>query len=158
MIRILSVDPSVNHIGWCLKEGDEWIGGTIETDPDSGIHYRLKLIKRELTFGVKINQIVYEMPEFMGSTAGKIASQKGYTINLGLICGFVLGTFPEVSPHDMFGYLPKQWKGTVPKKATEAKYYRTFGSDIHPPPSEHEIDATMMLYHHCDKMGLLPRL
>lgn len=160
MPTILAIDPSVNDIGWCIRDtNNEWEGGTISLPSEMSFHWRLKRIKDKLRFiqtvqyqaKLPINQIVYENPTFMGSAKGQIAAQKGYTINLGIVVGFCLGCF-DISPHDIFGYTPMQWKGTVPKRATEAKFIRTFGQKVADRVSEHEIDATMMLYFHCEKM------
>lgn len=156
MPSIFAFDPSINDIGWCIRDRkNQWEGGTISLPPEYNLHQRLKRIKDQLNFLQTIQpiqQLVYETPMFMGSAKGKIAAQKGYTIDLGIVCGFIIGVF-DVGPFDTFGYTPMQWKGTVPKRATQAKYLRTF-----PAKSErlaitdHEIDATMLLYHHCQKM------
>jgi len=125
-------------------------------DRDTHLHERLNEFKKQLRFINSVNrigQLVYEEPSFMGSTKGKIASQKGYTINLGIVCGVAIGLF-DLSSVDIFGYTPNQWKGTVPKKITEAKFIRIFGVP-RPFPTDHEIDATMMLYHHCQKLRYL---
>lgn len=160
MPTILAIDPSVNDVGWCLRDSNnEWEGGTISLPSEMSFHWRLKRIKDSLRFiqnaqlriKLPIEQLVYENPTFMGSSRGQIAAQKGYTINLGIVCGFIIGTF-DISPHDIFGYTPMEWKGTVPKRATEAKFIRTFGKETAERVSEHEIDATMLLYHHCEKM------
>lgn len=162
MPTIFAFDPSVNNIGWCVRSPEGWEGGTISLPPSFNLHERLNRIKAVVRLRTRythypIQQLVYEEPTFMASTKGKIAAQKGYTINLGIVCGFILGCF-DISPHDTFAYTPGQWKGNVPKSATQVKYARTFGlvnPKVESPPSEHEIDATMMLYHHCEKMNYL---
>lgn len=160
MPTIFSFDPSINDIGWCVKTNlGSWEGGTISLPSEFNLPQRLNRIKRILhdtVYSQSIEQIVYEQPTFMTSTKGKIAAQKGYTIDLGIVCGFIIGCF-DISPHDTFCYTPQQWKGSVPKRVTEAKYYREFSiqdtGDRH--ISDHEIDATMLLKYHCEKMKYL---
>lgn len=155
-MNILAIDPSVNDIGWCVWDGKFFDGGTISFEHHLHLHERLNQFKSQLILLntiSPIHQLVYEEPSFMASAKGKIAAQKGYTINLGIVCGFAMGCL-DMGPVDMFGYTPNQWKGTVPKHVTEAKYIRTFG-EPHPFPTDHEVDATMMLYHHCQKLRYL---
>lgn len=157
-MHILAIDPSVNHIGYCVWHGATgcFDGGTIKFESHLHLHERLNQFKNDLQFinaACPIDQLVYEEPTFMASAKGKIAAQKGYTLNLSLVCGVAVG-FLDIPSSDLFSYTPNQWKGTVRKSVTEKKYIRHFGYPK-PFPSDHEIDATMMLYHHLEKMHYL---
>lgn len=145
-MKILAIDPSINYVGWAYydTELDEWEGGSIFLKVGN-LHTRSVEICHQLN-RFKPTQFVYEKPTFMASTKGRVAAQKGYTIDLAFICGYVAAR-SMVNPFDIFGYTPVQWKGNVPKRATEAKYFRHFTRRT-PPPSEHEIDATMLLWEH----------
>lgn len=150
-MRILAIDPSVNHVGWAIHDTTtrQWEGGSIDLLKGGNIHLKCREICIHLNRFKPFDQFVYEKPTFMASTKGRIAAQKGYTMDLAFICGFVAASF-GIDPFDIFGYTPMKWKGNVPKRATEAKYYRHFEREL-PPPSEHQIDATMLLHYHLNQ-------
>lgn len=151
-MKLLSLDPSVNDVGWAYHDTElnEWEGGSIHLK-GGNLHLRCAEICTHLNRFIP-DQFIYEKPTFMASIKGRVAAQKGYTIDLAFICGYVAARF-GVNPFDIIGYTPNQWKGNVPKRATEAKYYRHF-SRTGSPPSDHEVDATMLLWEHLNNPAL----
>ncbi len=151
-MNILAVDPSVRNIGWALHDTSEgkWEGGTISfnrgpiLDTCQILAAKLQSIIRNIP---RLDVMITEQPVFFGSAKGRIAAMKGFTLDLAFVNGYLIAHFR--SQHRglrVKQFRPADWKGMVHKKATEAKYIRTFPDRRL--PSEHEIDATMMLYHY----------
>lgn len=155
---ILSIDPSVNHVGFAILQLDneEWDWGVIETEKSESLPQRCLSIARQLKKHIgngKLVQLVMEYPAFFTGTKGAIAAQKGYTIDLAFTLGFYFGTF-QVDEFSVFNYKPMEWKGQKPKKAVEAWFLRTFGQ-AHRGTSDHAYEAAMMLYYHATRNRIL---
>ncbi len=155
-MNFLSIDPSVNNIGFAIlqiKNGKPSVlkDGTLYPDKELSIQQKAEWVfaslqKIDAQFDESIIQCVFEYPTFMGGIKGLIASQKGYTIDLGVMVGYLSGLLLGGFPNDVFYYTPMQWKGTRPKTATQAEIKRKFPSFR--PHSEHSIDAIGMALHH----------
>lgn len=153
-IFYLAIDPSINNVGWAGYKDGLFTGGTIDLSEWDSLPYKSDYLIRQL-LKMKPHTVIYEEATFQASAKGKIAAQKGYIINLGFIAGYVAGAL-HLHPADIYGYTPMQWKGSVPKSATYAKYRRyinlekiKYSQAYHnQEPTEHEIDATMLLVHH----------
>jgi len=149
---ILSIDPSINNLGWSFVFEDhysndinQWQYGTIKLR-NKEFNAKCAELQEKLDFaieGLPVKQLVFEKPVFFNAERGHIAAKEGYTIDIGIIIGFIAG-FWNVP---FFFYTPQQWKGSVTKEITWKKMQRKFGSQ----PitiGEHEIDAVMLLYYH----------
>lgn len=148
----LAIDPSVNTCGVSLYDPStknyEWKliipeGRRLEqklVSIQTDIARWLRL--RSCTFD-GITQLVCEYPQFFNSEKGGVAAVMGYTNDLACICGYMAAVckFAKLS-----FYTPQQWKGNIPKAGIEFRFRRLFG-DI-PLPTEHEQEATVMLYRH----------
>ena len=151
----LAIDPSVNDVGYCLKVGDEWDIGCINTakchDLMSKVTYIVHSIYNIIKkYGVieDLQELIFEYPTFMVSIKGQIAAQKGYTIDLGFVIGYITAAL-KIPEHRVVFYKPIQWKGSVPKRVTDAKFKRLFNCSHR--TTDHEVDATMMLYYHLNE-------
>lgn len=152
METILAIDPSINHVGFALLQiGKQWNWETVNLESKSLQFKCEELVSTIVTRGL-ITQLVCEYPQFMAVGRGLIAAQRGYTLDLACICGYLAGYY-RIAPSNIFYYTPNQWKGQRPKSATLAAFKRTFPK--HTLPSEHAIDATMLLHYHATKYNLL---
>lgn len=153
MSRILAIDPSKNHLGAALLEDEkDWSWDVIETDPQDNLQQKLRAISRQLDSFLSyrgVTHLIIEYPQFMNSVKGRIAAQQGYTIDLGTVCGFIMGWL-DVHTSDVYLYTPNQWKGQKPKKAIEAAFLREFGEE-HRGTSDHAFEAVMLLKYHISK-------
>lgn len=147
----LSVDPSINNVGLASfnTKTAKWASAFVKLQ---GVNRQTKMIDLKdeiLTFlnGKAPHHLVTEYPAFYSSEKGQIAAHSNWTIDLAFICGFLFGrlvnTHREYSPITAI-----EWKGNVRKEITARKFMRKFG-DPHrlAHMSEHEVDATMMLYY-----------
>lgn len=145
-MTILAVDPSVNNIGLAFYDS---VSGKLRTRTLQPVKPKGDLAKAalgcqivrailvEFLQGERIDVLVAEYPNWQNSTKGFIAAQQGYTLDLAYIVGCVhMGVCPQgivLLP------TPLQWKGNMPKSATEAKVNGAFCNL--PKISEHEYDA-----------------
>jgi hypothetical protein len=92
-------------------------------------------------------QIVAEMPTFFSSEKGRIAAKEGYTINLALVLGSIIGRFDLVAEQKMPVqlYTPGMWKGQVSKEITRKKFFRTFKDASGGIYDNDTVDAIMIL-------------
>jgi hypothetical protein len=138
---VLAIDPSMNSLGWAAYNlnlgedrydinSDAWRFGLIKPKCRSehiqykweNVGYRLEKVLDDW----KPTHIVLEYPTFFGSTAGKIAAMRGYTLDLAGMVGYLVGRF-RMSPDNVTLWKPEQWKSTLPKHATQAKFIRLYG-------------------------------
>lgn len=155
----LSVDPSINHVGFATLQMPEadWNWGVYETDPSANLLYRVKetadFLLARIPPSETLVQLIIEYPSFRGDTKGKIAAMQGYTLDLAMICGY-LASAVNLPMCQVFFYTPQQWKGQKNKHMVECAFLRTFG-DQYKGTSDHAFEAAMMLYKHCQKNDLL---
>lgn len=160
---IISIDPSVNNVGWAALQERKYYWGLIQPEYEalpmiiSDIWRKLELAL--IHKGLRItdcSSMVYEYPEFFASSKGAIAAQKGYTNNLAGICGGLIGRFQAigVNPMDCHGYKPNIWKGNLNKKAIEYRFRRLFGEKATDSSTDHEQEAVMLLRYHDQKVCL----
>lgn len=148
----LAIDPSINTCGVSLYDPAtkdfEW---KLVRPEGRNLVRRMECIESEIARFLRfrncnfagITHLVCEYPQFFNSEKGAVAATMGYTLDLAAICGYMAGIckFAKVD-----FYTPQQWKGNLTKKAIEFRFQKMFG-DI-PLPSEHEQEATLMLYYH----------
>ena len=150
-MRILSVDVSVNFVGWSLFDSKrinphkQWKWGTIIVEGDNYQKRLLDIVQmlNETVNLPTIDHLITEWPTFFASERGQIAAHQNYTIDLAGVCAFIAGRmgFDHRNWHLLTA---TTWKGSVSKYITGKRFFRIFGlrdQDI----SEHAIDATMML-------------
>lgn len=93
--------------------------------------------------------LVLEWPTFFSSARGRIAAMRGHTIDLAGLVGFLVGRF-GLKVNRVTLWKPEQWKGSVPKRVTAAKFIRLFGPaavtavNTHP---DDTVDAIMLAEH-----------
>ena len=154
-MKYLSIDPSVNNIGWATYESPLsepynpvdglWAWGEWNPPEGATLQERCAYICNKAK-AKDPTHLVVEYPTFMVSLKGQIAAQKGYTIDLATVVGFVAGSL-QLSPHAIFFYTPMQWKGQKKKHMIEVRFLSVFGRE-HKGTSDHAYEATMMLYKH----------
>lgn len=152
-MKLLAIDPSIHNVGmaFCDTEKKESIKTHMHhlnvnfKDPTQ----KMSLISSNIFAHVKafigpttkIDRLVIEYPNWQPSTKGKIAAQKGYTLDLAFIAGFIAGEM-SLFPWNIYLPIPTEWKGNVPKKVTQHRVEKQFGMlQI----SEHEFDAIGLL-------------
>lgn len=149
----LAIDPSVNNLGIAFHNPDtgeyEWKliipeGRRIEQKlADIQLQIARFLRYRSCTFD-GITLLVCEYPKFFNSEKGGVAAVMGFTNDLACICGYMAAVCKFAKLHF---YYPHQWKGNLTKHAIEFRFKRLFGEQVSL-PSEHEQEATVMLYRH----------
>jgi hypothetical protein len=75
--------------------------------------------------GAECIQLVAEMPTFFSSEKGRIAAKEGYTLNLCMVLGYMMGRLENGAVPTML-FTPGMWKGQVSKEITRKKFFRTF--------------------------------
>lgn len=159
-MKILSLDPSVNHVGWALlniekgadvSEGS-WDWGCWELD---GFNFaqRCQDLRDNIleTVGEEFDILALEWPTFYDSMKGKVAAKQGYTLNLAGISMYVAGWF-RMDCSQVHLVTAPQWKGNTPKHVTAKRFFEAFGEN-YLKESEHAIDATMLLLAYGRKQG-----
>jgi hypothetical protein len=139
---VLALDPSIKNLGWaCINlnregeyydlEGGIWSYGLIHPKGRNNQH-RWRDTYFQLKYMLDANgnwptHFASEWPVFFNSPKGRIAAQENYTVDLAAIVGYVAGQF-RFKAENITLWTPMQWKGSVPKYVTEAKFVRLFGS------------------------------
>lgn len=150
----LSIDPSINHVGWTTfdtkehlrgrKATDGWQWGTLELDGFNKVVRMVDLCQQlSLHLVQKIDHLVVEYPAFYSSEKGKIAAHRNFTIDLAHIAGFVAGTL-GMTHRTYHPITAIEWKGAVQKEVTARKFFRLFNYPLRK-ISEHAVDSTMLL-------------
>lgn len=140
-MRILGIDPSVNNIGVAL-----WEDGNIVTrtwhppfkEKEFLLAY-LPAIVKDLLRERPIDHLVVEYPSFHTSTKGKIAAQKGYTLDLAFVAGLIASLVK--AKHTCFP-TPMDWKGQTPKDIVGVRFHQWSGYHL---TNDHEFEAAMMI-------------
>lgn len=132
---LLAIDPSVNNLGWAyfdfskgeIYDLENWEYGLVHPD-GKYIQHKWKNAHARLSKRLpkKPTHFAAEWPTFFSSQVGRIAAQEGYTINLAGMVAFLAGRF-QIKGDYISLWTPAQWKGSVPKTATRAKFIRIFG-------------------------------
>jgi Holliday junction resolvasome RuvABC endonuclease subunit len=167
MTTLLSIDPSLYSLGWALYSATQGAGryddivggawrygcihpkGTTRVEKWSDVLFRLVAQMGDWA----ISHLVAEWPAYFASTRGKIAAQSGHTLELAGMIGYIAGRL-SMRPERIALYTPQQWKGSVPKSATRAKFIRTFGDSSRLIANCHTddvIDAIMIAVHHLSR-------
>jgi hypothetical protein len=163
MRSILAIDPSTTRLGWATLElplqpaalyslAAGWKFGSWTMKGDTLVQ-KMRSIFPLLKGGADraFAHLVIEMPTFFSTEKGRIAAREGYTINLGMTVGYIIGNLQGI-PVTL--YTPGEWKGMVSKEITRKKFYRTFedadNADAYGNPMTYDhdtVDAIMLLHH-----------
>jgi hypothetical protein len=112
---VLSIDPSINNVGWALSKNKKLIKwGIIHPAKDKKKTYLDKckdIISQiiEIYSDLPDVQLVTEIPDHFG-TSGYIARESGAILKLAFIAGMIYNI-----DSDVVSYTPNQWKGQLPK-------------------------------------------
>jgi hypothetical protein len=144
---ILAIDPSINNVGLALynTETGKLITRVLHP-PKLQRQYLLSWICNQIQcveFFKNINTLVIEYPTFQNSAKGRIAAQKGYTLDLAYIAGYISAEC-KLKPSCIHLPTPQQWKGNLPKAAVGRRFQRRFGIDPET-ITDHEYEAAMMI-------------
>lgn len=138
---IVAIDPSMLNLGWAAYNcnlgenrydigSNAWRFGLIHPrarQKECQYCWRDSFVK--LKRGLedwRPTHFASEWPTFYASTKGKIAASCGYTIDLAGMVAYLAGRF-GLPPDFITLWKPEQWKGSVPKHVTKAKFIRLFG-------------------------------
>lgn len=146
----IAIDPSVKHIGIAYKIGNtpvKWMQVNFPLDRkvargDELVKCCNTIMTKIRAFGLQnANAGFIEYPNFQMSERGQIAAQKGYTIDLGYVCGFICAAMPKTA---WTLKTPTEWKGQQTKEAIGIKFTQWSGipyQDV----SDHCYEAASML-------------
>lgn len=156
-MKILSLDPSVNSVGWATFEivkgrkhekKKAWKWGTWYLE-GSSLEMRMLDLCQTISQDIgNFDILVTEKPAFYSSEVGQIAAHRNYTIDLSAVNNFVAGWFHR-DHRTYFPITAIAWKGTVPKWITANRFYKAFKLSPRKQVeglTEHSIDATMLLH------------
>jgi len=145
-MKILAIDPSVNNVGIAFYDTETKQLKTSCFHPKRNKDTTVLAVAKQIVShmhlsgkGRQMDVVVIEQPNWQGSTKGLIAMQQGYTLDLAFLVGYISCWL--CCP---ITYLPTpmQWKGTIPKEATQRRVEKQFGElNI----TEHEFDAIGMI-------------
>ncbi len=145
-MKILAIDPSVNNVGIAWHDNEL---GTTKSSLFKPTRHTMPCICHAicshlaltvLQKGERPDFVILEYPQWEASERGLIAMQKGYTLDLAFIVGFIAGRL-NLAPANILVPTPRDWKKNIPKAATELRVKRYFGSNLRAGISEHEYDA-----------------
>jgi len=168
-VKIVSIDPSVNNVGWAKIDGleiaksdtgdlfdmtnEDWSWGNWKIGSNS-YTFKLKEIVEWmiLTFDglTEDDWLVVEWPASFDSMAGHIAAKTGHTINLAGIDCYIAGFFRLPWNH-WFPITATQWKGGVSKEITRMRFFRHMGIKQIYTIDHNAVDAVMMLLEFCKR-------
>ena len=144
-MKYLAIDPSVNNVGFAIMQDNEWEWGVWNPPRAGGLPETCDWLA-ERVLEVEPDELILEYPIFMIAQRGIIAAQKGYTIDLGAICGWIAGA-SRLPSGDIYFYTPNQWKGQLKKQMVEFRFLRKFGTE-HKGTPDHAFEAAMLLDYH----------
>lgn len=148
-MRSLSLDPSINHVGWALLDHQEktkqaaWEWGTFELE---GANLQMRFMHLVECIQQSIGHfdfLITEKPTFFTSEKGQVAARQNYTIDLAACAFFVAGWF-EMDHRHHFPITATQWKGSVSKLITARQFFKLWPLVETNAISEHAIDAVML--------------
>lgn len=148
-MKLLTLDPSVNNVGWALfntlakTQRTAWTFGTWHP---VGHNLEMKITDLVQTIGMHIGEFDFlctERPAFFSSERGQIAAHQNYTIDLAAVAYYVAGWY-HMDHRRHWAITAAQWKGTVNKQITARRFFRAFRHIKATELDEHAIDAIML--------------
>jgi hypothetical protein len=172
-MKIVSIDPSVNRVGWAVVDGlrkdEDGVWHDENADWKFGywnlgslsLQFKFKELTEWmiLTFG-GLNEddiLIVEWPGYFEAARGQIAAQKGYTINLAAMCAYVAGYF-RLPWENWVPIKPSQWKGSVPKEITRMRFFKAMGIPQIYKIDHNAVDAVMMLLEFCKRKRITAKI
>lgn len=167
-MRFLSLDPSVNHVGWCLFDSSKktrkkaWQWGQFDLE---GMNYQMRCFNlyEQICEHPKISAtaetdfhfdiLITEWPAFFDNQRGHVAARQNYTIDLAGIVMYIAGRFGCDHRHH-FPITAQVWKGSVPKIVTQRRFFRKFNFNT-AKISDHVIDAVMLMHYFLERQVTL---
>jgi hypothetical protein len=160
-MKIVSIDPSVNHVGWAVCDGltrdehgvwddsaSDWRWGKWDIRSNS-LTYKLREIVEwmiiEFDGLTEGDLLVLEWPAYFGSQKGQVAAQQGHTINLAAVDAYIAGFF-RLPPQDVYLLTATEWKGNIPKEITRRRFFRALGQKKIFKIDHNAVDAVMLLH------------
>lgn len=149
---VMGVDPSVNNIGLALFDTDTQKLSLDEFHPKRNSQTPIALVGVQIARHILIaflqgrkrpDKIIMEYPEFQGSERGLIAAQRGYTLDLAFIVGYLAGSL-GIAASSVYTPTPSEWKYNLPKKAVGLRFERRFLVSTKG-ISDHKFEAAMMI-------------
>jgi hypothetical protein len=169
-MKIVSIDPSINNVGWALIDG-LWRREDDVID-DSKADWRWgnwKIASHSFTFKLReivewmiltfdgldpdCDWLVAEWPAYFDSMAGHIAAKAGHTINLAGIDCYIAGFF-RLPWQNIHLVTATKWKGSVSKEITRMRFFRHMGIKQLYQIDHNAVDAVMMLLEFCKRKRL----
>lgn len=148
-MRFLSVDPSVNDVGLAFfnSETDKlrtWTFRPLRNGRNT-TNIAIQILRFILTVCLqgekRPDYLVMEHPQWENSDRGHKAAAKGYTLDLAYLIGFIGGSM-GLAGNKIHTPTPREWKGNMPKSATEHRVKARFGPMK---VTDHEFDAAGLI-------------
>lgn len=176
MAKIVSIDPSINRVGWAMIDGLQrcksdgtWDGSEAKWTCgywDIGsimLSSKLKEIVDNIIIscdgldGDEGDHLVVEWPQYFDVERGQIAAREGHTLNLAAINTYIAGYF-RLPSNQWHPVLPSQWKGNITKEMTRRRFFRELGQKKIYKVDHNTVDAVMMLLDFCKKKRVTNRI
>lgn len=165
-MKIGTIDPSINEVGWAVLDGVEkdsdgvwhddnadWRWGMWKITSNS-LPFKLKEITERMIIefgGLGPEDIfVAEWPMFFDAQRGHIAAKAGHTINLSAVDAYIAGYF-RIRPENVYFITAAQWKGSVSKEITRMRFFKHMGIKQIYTVDHNAVDAVMMLLEFCKR-------
>lgn len=173
-MNLISIDPSINNVGWAVVAG-------LERDAETGVWDDSKALWRygnwivsahslqakwveiveymimEFDVNPECDEIVLEWPMYFGTEKGQVAAQQGHTLNLAGIDGYIAGYF-RLPWRQIHLITAPQWKGSVSKEITKMRFFRAMGVKHIFKVDHNAVDAVMMLFEYCKRKKITFKL
>jgi len=170
-MKIVSIDPSINDVGWAMVKGLErdsdgvwdnskadWSWGHWEIG-SLALTFRLREIAEWVIMdcdGLDPDEdwLVIEWPAYFDSDRGQVAAKMGYTLGLAAVCAYIAGFF-RMPPQNTHLLTATQWKGSVSKEVTRMRFFRALGQKQIYKVNHNAIDAVMLLHTFCKRRKIV---
>lgn len=169
-MRFLSLDPSVNNVGWCLFDSEKktrkkaWKCGQFDLE---GMNYQMRCFNLFEQIEEIINPynlapgiddapfdiLITEWPAFFDNQRGHVAARQNYTIDLAGIVMYIAGRY-QLDHRHHFPITAQVWKGSVPKIVTQRRFFSRFKFNT-ATVTEHVIDAVMLMHYFLERQVTL---
>lgn len=172
-MKIVSIDPSVNRVGWAIckdlyqdaddvwhDDKSDWDWGYWDISGNS-LSFKLREVAEWciLTFG-GIEQddiLVLEWPAFFGSEKGQVAASMGHTLGLAAVDAYIAGFF-RLPPNNVKFITANQWKGNISKEITRKRFFHRLGQKQIFKVDHNAVDAVMLLHEYARRARITFRI
>jgi hypothetical protein len=164
-VKIVSIDPSINDVGWAVCSGLERDSDGVWDDSKADWRWGCwKIRSNSLSFKLReivewmivefdgldpdVDILILEWPQFFDAERGHIAAQQGHTINLAAVDAYIAGFF-RMRPENYHLIRPSEWKGNLSKEITRKRFFRNLGIKQIYTVDHNAVDAVMLLLRWC---------